>query len=66
MMDHAELDFGIYRIMNQKRADINHFLKFELLPQVKTALADAIMDRLVANASKIELKGDSMRQKLKK
>ncbi|MST77953.1 ATP-binding protein, partial [Prevotella copri] len=26
----------------------------------------AIMDRLVANASKIELKGDSMRQKLKK
>ena len=27
---------------------------------------DAIMDRLVANASKIELKGDSMRQKLKK
>ena len=29
-------------------------------------LADAIMDRLVANASKIELKGDSMRQKLKK
>lgn len=32
MMDHAELDFGIYRIMNQKRADINHFLKFELLP----------------------------------
>lgn len=41
MMDHAELDFGIYRIMNQKRADINHFLKFELLPQVKTVLADA-------------------------
>ncbi|MST78877.1 ATP-binding protein, partial [Prevotella copri] len=26
----------------------------------------AIMDRLVANASKIELKGESMRQKLKK
>ncbi len=41
MMDHAELDFGIYRIMNQKRTDIYHFLKFELLPQVKTALADA-------------------------
>lgn len=41
MMDHAELDFGIYRIMNQKRAEIEHFLKFELLPQVKTALAGA-------------------------
>ena len=41
MMDHAELDFGIYRIMNQKRAEIEHYLKFELLPQVKTALAGA-------------------------
>lgn len=41
MMNHAELDFGIYRIMNQKRAEIEHFLKFELLPQVKTALAGA-------------------------
>ena len=35
MMDHAELDFGIYRIMNQKRQDIEHFLEKELLPQVK-------------------------------
>ena len=26
MMDHAELDFGIYRIMNQKRSDIQDFL----------------------------------------
>ena len=41
MMDHAELDFGIYRIMNQKRSEIEPFLKFELLPQVKTALAGA-------------------------
>ena len=24
MMDHAELDFGIYRIMNQKRYEIQH------------------------------------------
>lgn len=29
-------------------------------------LADAIMDRLVSNANKIELKGDSLRQKKKK
>lgn len=27
MMDHAELDFGIYRIMNQKRSDIQDFLE---------------------------------------
>jgi len=38
MMDHAELDFGIYRIMNQKRTDIQRFLDFELLPQVKQVL----------------------------
>ena len=38
MMDHAELDFGIYRIMNQKRQEILHFLEHELLPQVKDSL----------------------------
>ncbi len=40
MMDHAELDFGIYRIMNQKRQDINTFLQTQLLPQVKEDLED--------------------------
>lgn len=40
MMDHAELDFGIYRIMNQKRQEIQHFLEIELLPQVKTILQE--------------------------
>lgn len=38
MMDHAELDFGIYRIMNQKREEISRFLQVDLLPQVKLAL----------------------------
>lgn len=38
MMDHAELDFGIYRIMNQKREEIQKFLQVDLLPQVKQAL----------------------------
>lgn len=38
MMDHAELDFGIYRIMNQKRQEIQRFLENELLPQVKEVL----------------------------
>ncbi len=41
MMDHAELDFGIYRIMNQKRQDIQQFLERELLPQVTQILAGA-------------------------
>jgi adenine-specific DNA-methyltransferase len=34
-LDQADLDFGIYRIMNQKRDEIEHFLDKELLPQVK-------------------------------
>tara|TARA_R110001599_G_scaffold336565_1_gene554375 strand:- start:16228 stop:19257 length:3030 start_codon:yes stop_codon:yes gene_type:complete len=39
-MDKADLDFGIYRIMNQKRDDINAFLENDLLPQVKEAFAE--------------------------
>ena len=39
MMDHAELDFGIYRIMNQKRDEITTFLRQDLLPQVQEVLA---------------------------
>ena len=40
IMDQAELDFGVYRIMNQKREEINHFLKVDLLPQVKAVLQE--------------------------
>lgn len=39
-MDKADLDFGIYRIMNQKREEINRFLEHDLLPQVQEAFAD--------------------------
>ncbi len=39
-MDKADLDFGIYRIMNQKRDEINRFLEQDLLPQVKQAFSD--------------------------
>ena len=37
-LDQADLDFGIYRIMNQKRDDITDFLDNRLLPQVKDVL----------------------------
>ena len=33
-LDQAELDFGIYRIMNQKRKDIEAFLNNRLVPEV--------------------------------
>ncbi|MBN1415651.1 MAG: site-specific DNA-methyltransferase [Bacteroidales bacterium] len=36
-LDQADLDFGIYRIMNQKRDEIEKFLYNDLLPQVKTS-----------------------------
>ncbi len=50
-MDKADLDFGIYRIMNQKRDEINQFLEDELLPQVKAAFADfAAGEKTVAEA----------------
>lgn len=34
----ADLDFGIYRILNLKRAEISRFLDERLLPQVREAL----------------------------
>jgi adenine-specific DNA-methyltransferase len=37
--DQAELDFGIYRIMNAKRAEITRFLENDLLPQVREVLS---------------------------
>lgn len=38
-LDQADLDFGIYRIMNQKRDAINDFLQNSLPTQVKELLA---------------------------
>ncbi|HNM02406.1 MAG TPA: hypothetical protein PKK05_05790, partial [Leptospiraceae bacterium] len=38
-MDKSELDFGIYRILNQKSKEIQKFLDGDLRPQVKEALS---------------------------
>ena len=37
-LDKAELDFGIYRIMNQKRDDVLDFLNNTLPKEVRTIL----------------------------
>ena len=37
--DHADLDFGIYRIMNQKRDEVERFIEHDLLQVVEEALA---------------------------
>ena len=36
-LDQADLDFGIYRIMNARRDEISRFLERDLLPQVREA-----------------------------
>lgn len=34
-LDHPDLDFGLYRIMHAKAAEVTQFLERDLLPQVK-------------------------------
>src|ERR1700692_4949381 len=56
-LDSADLDFGIYRIMNTKRSEIERFLDNDLLPEIKVsfleyqsseaALAQAALEKLV-------------------
>ena len=41
-LDQADLDFGIYRIMNLKRDEIVKFLEEELLPQVREAFSKVV------------------------
>jgi adenine-specific DNA-methyltransferase len=36
-LDRADLDFGIYRVMNSKREEVSKFLENDLLPQVQDA-----------------------------
>ena len=38
MFDRADLDFGLYRIMNVRREEIRRFLDHDLLPKVREAL----------------------------
>jgi adenine-specific DNA-methyltransferase len=39
-LDRGDLDFGIYRIMNQKRSEVTKFLDEQLLPQVREILEE--------------------------
>ena len=47
-LDRGDLDFGLYRIMNLKAAEIEGFLENDLLPQVKTVLAGMADDERAA------------------
>ena len=39
MFDRADLDFGLYRIMNVRRDELRRFLDHDLLPRVREALS---------------------------
>ena len=39
-LDRGDLDFGLYRIMNLKAKEIEAFLEYDLLPQVRTVLEE--------------------------
>ena len=47
-LDRGDLDFGLYRIMNLKAAEIEAFLENNLLPQVKNVLAGMADDKRAA------------------
>ena len=36
-LDHPDLDFGFYRVMHAKSAEVTQFLDKDLLPQVQAA-----------------------------
>jgi adenine-specific DNA-methyltransferase len=69
-MDQADLDFGLYRIMNAKRDEIEKFLEADLLPQVKAELArhtnldsgakKAELDEAVENAKRLGVNPDTV------
>ncbi len=52
--DRADLDFGIYRVMNQKREEIAQFLDRDLLPQVREVLASLKDDERARLAEELE------------
>ncbi len=69
-MDQADLDFGIYRIMNAKRDEISQFLGQDLLPTLRTTLQEfqpaGLADKqkeladAIANAKKLKIDPDSL------
>ncbi len=69
-MDQADLDFGIYRIMNAKRDEISQFLEQDLLPTLRTTLQEfqptGLADKqkeladAIANAKKLKIDPDSL------
>lgn len=61
MLDRADLDFGIYRIMNSKRDEILRFLDKDLLPQVRQVLQAAQGEIGAAGADELKQAEEQVR-----
>ena len=67
--DRADLDFGIYRILNTRRDEINGYLKNTLPKQIKEALAGnnvqeaAVYNHLLTFFSRYYEEGDFISQR---
>ena len=69
-MDRGDLDFGIYRVMNNRREDILKFLDEDLLPQVQEAFKnyqsedrtslDRELEAAIGQARELGVKPDSV------
>ena len=68
-LDQADLDFGIYRILNQKRDEVVQFLEKDLLPQVERAFSQykssdkaeiqSELDKAIEQATSLGVEPDS-------
>lgn len=64
MLEQADLDFGIYRVMNARRKEIKNFLDGDLLPQIHEELQrnqTGDRHRTRKRAARRELFGDHSR-----
>lgn len=65
-LDRPDLDFGFYRIMHAKQAELDRFLDCDLLPQVQAALASlepegsAELDEAIKNAKSLGVDPDTV------
>ena len=59
-LDRGDLDFGIYRIMNLKAAEIAAFLDHDLLPQVKAKLNLTSVEEIAALEAQLDAARESV------